>query len=302
MDETVAAGGISEAPKAPPKVVCRPIVAEDLDRLVDLLVSGFPERPRPYWQRGFERMAARPVPEGCQRYGHVLETGGELVGCLLVIYGTAEVDGLATLRGNVSSWYVRPDFRAQASLLVSVVFRRKDITFVNISPAPHTVPILDAQGYKNFVAGQFIALLSPVGVAGSSRVTAIGADYSGPLDGRVPELALLRRHAGYGCISVVCSRGDAHEPFVFTRRTVLRAVPAAQLVYCRDIAYFRDHFVSLSRFLLRRGLAFASIDANGAMPGLAGVYRAGNGPKFFRGPHRPRLGDLADTELVVLGG
>jgi hypothetical protein len=40
------------------------------------------------------------------------------------------------------------------------------------------------------------------------------------------------------------------------------------------------------------------LDANGPIPGLYGKYRA-NMPRYFRGPDRPRLGDLAYTEAAL---
>ena len=43
------------------------------------------------------------------------------------------------------------------------------------------------------------------------------------------------------------------------------------------------------------------LDSNGRVPGLAGIYTEARGRKYFKGPHRPRLADLTDTELVVYG-
>jgi hypothetical protein len=34
---------------------------------------------------------------------------------------------------------------------------------------------------------------------------------------------------------------------------------------------------------------------------LAGFYRESLGRKYFKGPQRPRLADLSDTELVIYG-
>jgi hypothetical protein len=34
---------------------------------------------------------------------------------------------------------------------------------------------------------------------------------------------------------------------------------------------------------------------------LVGTFRPGRMAKYFKGPQRPRLGDLAYTEYVVLG-
>jgi hypothetical protein len=40
------------------------------------------------------------------------------------------------------------------------------------------------------------------------------------------------------------------------------------------------------------------VDANGPIPGLVGRYSEARGRKYAKGPHVPRLGDLAYTEGV----
>jgi hypothetical protein len=44
-----------------------------------------------------------------------------------------------------------------------------------------------------------------------------------------------------------------------------------------------------------------AVDANGPIAGLIGTFRRGNMPKNFKGPKRPRLGDIAYTEYAMLG-
>jgi hypothetical protein len=43
------------------------------------------------------------------------------------------------------------------------------------------------------------------------------------------------------------------------------------------------------------------IDANGPVQGLTGKYFDQTMPRYFRGPRRPRLGDLAYTEVAMFG-
>jgi hypothetical protein len=43
------------------------------------------------------------------------------------------------------------------------------------------------------------------------------------------------------------------------------------------------------------------LDANQRLEELSGFYTEAPGRKYFKGPHRPRLGDLSDTELVIYG-
>jgi hypothetical protein len=52
---------------------------------------------------------------------------------------------------------------------------------------------------------------------------------------------------------------------------------------------------------LRRGRILVTLSANGRMKDLVGSYRARRGSKYFKGPQRPRLADLSDSELVIYG-
>jgi hypothetical protein len=73
------------------------------------------------------------------------------------------------------------------------------------------------------------------------------------------------------------------------------------LIYCSDVADFVRFAGPIGRLLARRGLVFVMIDASAPIPGLVGWYSGSNMPKYFKGPQRPRLGDLAYTENAVMG-
>jgi hypothetical protein len=118
------------------------------------------------------------------------------------------------------------------------------------------------------------------------------------------DLALLKRHAEYGCLSLVCRTANGALPFIFfslRKRRGIIPVPAMQLGYCRSIDDYVKCASAIGRHLLRRGKPIVIIDANGAMAGLPGVYTEMRGRKYFKGPQQPRLGDLADTELAIYG-
>ena len=119
------------------------------------------------------------------------------------------------------------------------------------------------------------------------------------------EVERLARHAGYGCLSLVCrtSPGGAL-PFILLPMRIRRgwiAPPAMQLIYCRDVAEFVDCAGAIGRALLWHGKISVILDANGPVAGLTGFFSKARGRKYFKGPHRPRLADLTDTELVLYG-
>ncbi|WP_426434428.1 acyl-CoA acyltransferase [Bradyrhizobium genosp. P] len=282
----------------------REITEQDLDAVGDLLTRGFVHRPRGYWMRGLQRQAARGVPPGAPRFGYLMEQDGQVVGCLLLICGYKTIDGAIAETCNVSSWYVDPAFRNFAALFASMVQKRKHVTYFNITPIRPTWPILEAQGYVSYCSGLYFSLpwLSWHGATMSvERVTGGRA----PVDGlSADDAAMLRRHAEYCNLSLVCRGGGRTMPFIFLplrKRRGIIPMPGVQLAYCPSIADFAASAGALGRYLLLRGKPVVILDANGALPGIPGHYSEAHGRKYFRGPHRPQLGDLTDTELAIYG-
>ena len=184
---------------------------------------------------------------------------------------------------------------------MSQALRHKQVTYLNVSAAPHTWPIVEAQGFSRYSDGIFICAPALNRMSGSGRSEVLDARRGSPAGVDPFEQELLRQHAEHGCISLWCVSGERAFPFVFRPRWVKGLVPCAQLIYCRDIADFARFAGPLGRYLARRGRAVVIVDANGAIPGLIGVFRRGSKPKYFKGPQRPRLGDLAYTEYAIMG-
>jgi len=287
-----------------PMIRCREIAPDDLDAIADLLTRGFVGRSRDYWMAGLLRQARRDVPDGYPRFGYMLDHGGAPVGALLLIYAERGDGGTSEIRCNLSSWYVEPAFRNYAPMLAKFAQRLKDVTYVNVSPARWTWPIIEAQGFRAYCNGLFfsVPLLSRAGRG--TRVEIVPAD-AATIDA-LPEAEakMLIRHAQNGCLSLVICAAKGAAPFVLQPVRIRRgliAPPAMQLIYCRDIAEYVACAGAIGRLLLARGKISVILDANGPVPGLAGVYTERRGRKYFKGPVRPRLGDLRDTELVIYG-
>ena len=282
----------------------REIQESDLEAIADLLTRGFVHRSRQYWMRGLRRQGARSLPPDVPRFGYLMESDGKPVGCLLLIYSTKTIDGTTTICCNNSSWYVDPEFRNYAALFASMTQKRKDVTYFNVTPATATWPILEAQGFRIYCRGLYFSfpILSRNGRG--MRVEAVTPDTAAVAGLPDDELLLLKRHAGYGCLSLVCRTADEVLPFVFfplRKRRGIIPLPALQLGFCRKISDYAGCTGAIGRYLLRRGSPVVILDANGPIAGLAGIYSEARGRKYFKGPHQPRLGDLADTELAIFG-
>jgi hypothetical protein len=284
-----------------PGIRCRQIGDNDVSAVAELLTRGFPNRSRQFWVHALQQLSKRQHPPDLPKYGYLLESDGTPVGTILVICAAMRSGDAIVPRCNLSSWYVEPAFRAYASLLVAQALRHKDVTYLNVSPAPHTWPIIEAQGFSRYCDGIFIAVPALSGVCGGAEVKVFNAQRRPAVSFDPSEEEILLRHAEYGCISLWCATEDAAYPFVFRPRLVRGIVPCVQLIYCRDVALFTRFAGPIGRYLALRGRPVVIIDANGPIAGLTGIFRRGSMPKYFRGPLRPRLGDLAYTEYAVLG-
>jgi hypothetical protein len=284
---------------------CREIAETDIDAVAELLTRGFVGRSRDYWIQGLRRQAARDVPDGYPRFGYMLDHDGAPVGVLLLLYTSRTVDGETTVYCNLSSWYVEQAFRYYAPMLTRIAQKNKEVTYVNISPASWTWPIIETQGFNSYCSGLFFSLPAFARIPSGMTVETISADARAIEGLPAADVELLTRHARYGCLSLVCRTADGDAlPFILMPMRIRRgwiAPPAMQLIYCRDIADYVQCAGIIGRLLLRHWKISVLLDSNGPIAGLAGIYSEARGRKYFKGPHRPRLADLTDTELVLYG-
>jgi len=280
---------------------CRQIDKSDIEAVASLLARGFPAHDRRFWLDAFAQLTRRETPPGLPKYGYLLESDGVAVGAILLICSTLRTGNADATRCNLSSWYVEPRFRAYAPMLVSQAVRDKDVTYLNVSSAPHTRPIIEAQGFSRYADGIFIAVPMLVGLLGGPKAELFDAQRRPNVAFDSGDEEILLQHAAHGCISLWCATSERAYPFVFRPRLVRGIVPCAQLIYCREIGDFVRFAGPIGRLLARRGCPLVIIDADAPIPGLVGWYSRGRMPKYFKGPRRPRLGDLAYTEHAVLG-
>jgi hypothetical protein len=284
-------------------VRCRQIGPADLDAIADFLTIGFPRYDRNYWVAALLCLKERNIPEGFPRYGYVLTDGDRVTGALLLIFSSGMNGQADSIRCNLSSWYVAPEFRALAPMLLKPVLRHKQVTFINSSPADHTLRTVQAQGFERFCNGVFAATpaLTTRSWIGKAIHASRAQDY-------LPEFeaALLQDHTARGCLSLILQQDGKLCPIVFRRRMVgqrsgFMRMPCAQLIYVRDLECIERFSGLIGRYLALRGLPVLLIGANRKIAGLSGKYYEGRTPMYYKGPDRPRLGDLAYTEAALFG-
>jgi len=284
-----------------PRVRCRQVSDPDIKDAANLLHKGFPSRSVLFWLTSLDLLAGSPKPFGYPKYGYVLESDGALVGVVLTVWSSRVVNGTSLAQCNLSAWYVEPAYRGYAALFAAKVWKDKHATYLNINPAVHTRPIIEAQGFQCYSHGQFITIPSLNRKPGDAEVTVVRAGAHSCASSEYCDRDLLSMHEKYGCVSLYCVGPNFAYPFVFRRRLLKGVVPCAQLIYCRSIGDVVRFAFPLGRFLASRGEMFVLIDSNGPIPGLFGKYIRNYMPKYFKGPIAPRIGDLSFTEVAMFG-
>ena len=286
---------------SPSVIRSRPITPEDLDAIARLLIQGYPNRSIQFFKAAFARLAEHRTPSDFPKFGYVLESDGSAVGAILLIFSSIVDNGKVCIRANGAFWYVDPRYRVFAGVFLAQACGRRDVTYLNLTPGRHTWGILDAQRYKRFINGEFMALAALKVSSLGASVRRAGATETDIIGLSAFEVDLIRDHEQFGCLSLVCRSGGNAYPFVFERRVrsgVLK-LRYARLVYCRDLTEFVRFAGPIGRFLAVRGMVLVCIDANGPIQGLLGKYSKANTPKYFKGPCVPNLGNFAYTERVM---
>jgi hypothetical protein len=285
-----------DAPAAA-KLRVREIREADLPAIAALLSRGFAFRSIDYWLRGLKRHERRPRPAGYPTFGYCLDHGGVPVGVILLLFSEVQSGAETIIRCNVSSWYVEAPFRAFAPLLVRSATKDKRVTYFNITPAPHTWSTNEAQGFSVYCKGQIYGALALSRPVPQAKVELFSEEATEGLNDY--ETDLLRRHAAFGCLSLVVRDGANAYPFVFQKHRVKDVFPVYRLIYCRDIGDLKRFAGNVGRFLARRGGLLVRFDANAPVPGIVGWYSDKRGRKYVKGPTPPPLGDLAFTEAAL---
>ena len=282
------------------KVTCSLIRDDMVDGVAKCLERGFPGRSKNYWVRSLERQMRLPAIDGYPRLGYALSAEGGIVGVILLIFSICHDADRHYVRCNMASFCADIAYRGSAIALHMAAVRHKEVTYFNISPAPHTFAFIEALGFRRLSDGQVLLVPALSSPRPNVRVSVFSVDHAAAARLSENERRILADHSTLGCIALVCSTDDAVSPFVFQRRTLVRGLwSCPQLIYCRSMDELVHFAGPLGRFLLFRQGPLLIVDANGPIRGLLGRYFPEQSPKYFKGPISPYIGDLSYTELAI---
>jgi hypothetical protein len=283
----------------------RPIVTDhDRDTAVRLLTEGFPARGAVVWRTFLDRIdrfgsnVAADVPPG-----YLMFDGETAVAVMLS--PTSFRDRPSGEPGrviNLSSWYIQPQHRWRAALMLQSVLRRHEAMFTDLTPTPEVCAMLPAFGFVPINDGVVVSAL-PLAAVLPGNGTKTRDLLEDDLAGLPPALRQrLATHRDFGCIAAAVVGDGETLPFLVRRRQ-LKGLPAAKVIYCPDIRRFQAAMPSVARYLISYGISLLLADNIGQSVSQWQVRRP-RGLKFAKPgaglAHTPGQIDHTGSELVLL--
>lgn len=126
----------------------RSIEDRDIPRVIELAREGF-DQLRPYPDSVLQRLFTYKWNGSDQKpnLGFALWAGEEIVGMLGAVYAERMLGGRRIKTCNLSTWYVRPEFRAAGIKLLSAVLLQKEYSITNFTASPSVRRIMEALGF-----------------------------------------------------------------------------------------------------------------------------------------------------------
>jgi len=271
-----------------------PIDPDDLPAVVQLLCEGFPSRDAGYWQHALALLADRPKIGDLPQFGLALAVEDRIEGVMLMI--SADIAG--TRYCNLSSWYVRPDFRRFSPFLFQKSLKVKDVTYTDCSPAPHVLPIVEKFGFAAYTGGTLLVDVRAA-LRGGAPVHVLDSGNLSRVD--PARQATIRAHLSWGCQGLLLEGQDDYPVALLYRTARLkRLVPAARFILGNPEVLVANAGPIMRR-LMARGIVVALIDAPAGGAFDVGRLMPDYGRRYCKGAHPPPVGDLRETELALFG-
>ncbi len=274
-----------------------PITPALSSRAIDLLDEGFPGRGRAFWEAGLTRIIEWPGNAAADfPPGFVWLDKDEPVGILLTPASPRpRPDGCVLV--NVSSWYIRPDYRWKAPLMLRALFRNPKAIFTDLTPTPDVQAMLPAFGFRQVNAGialQFTPLLA-LKPGPNAKVRPWQLDDR--LDAAAPAPEIIAFHCDQGYPTLVIEWGETCH-LVMCKPFLYRGLRAAEAVYIGSHAAMAAALPALARKLLSTGVIILQSDIRPGKPKPIGFRK--RGLWFAKGESFDDRTDHLGSELCLL--
>lgn len=276
----------------------RPIGFQSLDEALPVLSRGFARLPLSSWAAGLGRLRQFGAMSPAAGAGYLLQAESRDVGVILTI-PSRRPDKPAQPIVNLSSWYIDPEHRWRAPLMLQRVVACNETLYTDLTPTEPVQAIIGRLGFRAWTEGILVFALPwhALKPAGDSHVIPL---HKLPQDVFTPAIRrLMDEHAALDCIAGGLWDGHRMHPLVFSR-TRRRGMPVARLIYADSRALVIAHMPAISRFLLREKFLLLAMNADRSERISGSLFARRPAPAFFKGTDTPPQCDFAYSEYVFL--
>jgi hypothetical protein len=208
-------------------------------------------------------------------------------------------DGRPRTLVNVASWYVRPQFRWRAALMLRAMLADPKAVYIDVTPTPDVARMLTLMGFRAVNVG--IVLACTVGhawrSAAGARVRELQPDDALPPDS--PPREQIDWHRDLACLPLLMEHGSQRTLLIY-RTKRMRGLPVARLKYIGSHDALHRHLGALARHLLAKGFVFMSWDRRTSTPDSPFNVTRSGGIWYARGGDFEDRTDFIGTELSLL--
>lgn len=270
---------------------------QNRDLATKLLSTGMPRVSEARWRANVDRIAAYGGnAEAGMPYGLLLMVDGKCEGVILTLADTRQgTDATRRTIVNLSSWYITPEQRWRAPLMMRRVMRLPASVITDLTPTVSVQKMLSALGFHAINAGESIVALPYAALARSSNCNVYDLQRgTGAITGPATRTR-IEKHLEYGCIGAAIETVDGITPVLFKRQS-LKGMPLARLIYCPSNTKLLDNLGAVARHLLGHRQVFLKLDTPLDRP-VPGLKRPASGKKFASQPISSDVTDYAGSEL-----
>lgn len=278
----------------------KPIDPSDFEAAHRLLCEGFPERDAAFWKSGLERLFSHGENSSLELpYGYFMMDKAEPVGvAIMPASQRRQADGGHRRIMNVSSWYVRAEHRWRAPMMLRGLFADSSLIYTDLTPTPDVQKMLPVFGFKPINLGLMIEPLAALAMRDTGSAKVRGMEPGSAPEGLAITPGQIETHRALGLVPLLITH-EGTSQVVLHRRTSIRGMPAAQLVYVESHKALAPCMPALARHLLWRGKMFLISECRDEASAESRFFRP-RGIWFARNDSFEDRTDYLGSELCIL--
>lgn len=232
-----------------PGVSVRKCYKEDFEKVYSLLLDfQNPYITKDQWRQLF----INPWGSFEDYCGYILVNGEAIVGFLGTIFSKRYLNGQEYKFCNLSSWIVKPEYRAKSISLLFPILKLKDYTITNLTGAPALYNLFKKLGFKDLGLYRFIfPPLPPVKLIGRRKCHVIGDHNIIKNKLNKNDLIIFNDHVNYHCIHLIIA-SDLGNCYIVATRVLKRGLPFIYIHYINNLSVFtEDIYKAIFQILIK---------------------------------------------------